>query len=60
MGQSFQTPSPPILKYWPRAISMKNIGIPARMSVTQYGMRKAPETDGKTGQLDRVYNIRQR
>ena len=42
MGQSFHTPRPPTLKYWPRASSMKNMGMPARRSVRKYGMRKAP------------------
>lgn len=41
-GHSFQTPRPPMLRYWPSESSRKNIGIPAKNRVMRYGMRKAP------------------
>lgn len=42
MGAILNTPSPPIVSICPRANSMKNMGMPARISVMKYGIRKAP------------------
>ena len=42
IGHNLNTPNPPILRYWPKATSRKNMGIPANISVRRYGMRNAP------------------
>jgi len=42
MGVIFHTPKPPMVRNWPTANSMKNIGIPPRITVRTYGTRKAP------------------
>jgi hypothetical protein len=36
MGAILKTPRPPIVSICPRANSMKNIGIPARINVMKY------------------------
>lgn len=42
IGAILNTPRPPIVSICPSASSMKNMGIPARISVMKYGIRKAP------------------
>jgi hypothetical protein len=40
MGAILKTPRPPIVSICPRANSMKNIGIPARINVMKYLYKK--------------------
>lgn len=42
IGAILKTPSPPMVSICPNASSMKNIGIPANMSVRKYGTKNAP------------------
>lgn len=42
MGAILNTPKPPIVNICPNASSMKNMGMPANISVKKYGTRKAP------------------
>lgn len=42
MGAILNTPKPPIVSICPSANSIKNIGIPARISVKKYGIKNAP------------------
>lgn len=42
IGVIFHTPSPPMVKNCPTASSMKNIGIPAMITVRIYGTKNAP------------------
>lgn len=42
IGAILNTPRPPIVSICPNANSMKNIGIPANISVKKYGIKNAP------------------
>lgn len=41
-GHIFHTPRPPIFRNWPNDVSRRNVGIPAKKSVSRYGTKKAP------------------